>query len=130
MLTEYLTDSQKKNLRELLRRLKLDPISIIELFKSKGIRTVIADNVDSGRGLASFLYLILSWARELDIYLGDALEIAIVIDKYQKANLKVKYIDIDLEYDVRPRVLETDHNILGIISQTEDRCFLSPRGLE
>lgn len=53
---------QASSFERLLKEKELDPQTIIKRYTHRGIKTVVVDCANTGRGAASFLYLLLSWA--------------------------------------------------------------------
>lgn len=69
------SDEEQMNYRILLQDLELDPNKILREYTTFGRQTVIVDFTNSGQSIASFVYIILNWARQEGVDLGDALQV-------------------------------------------------------
>lgn len=108
------TDVGEQNYRMLLQKLGLDPESIHFRYTNSSRVTVIADYVYTGEGLASFLYFIHKWAKELNIVLGDALQVlAVRLQRFSKDwNVACFRINGKQEFCINPKVIDTDDDII------------------
>lgn len=68
-----LTAEQIEGFRNYLTSIGVTPKSIVERYKDEGRKTVVFDCVGSGAGLASFLYILASWAKEQEISIKESL---------------------------------------------------------
>lgn len=102
----------EKKYRMLLAGLGLHPKNILSQYLDFGRRTVIADYVYSGKGLASFLYILNKWAREEKVDLSEALEVFIMRFKKQLKDFDVKILVINNDFRITPVIMDTDMYVL------------------
>jgi len=67
-----LEEDKKQTYRNYLKSVKITPETIWENYK-KGIKTFIFDLGVTGKGLASFLYILVQWSKDIDIDIKEAL---------------------------------------------------------
>lgn len=77
--TQYFpTEEQQRNYRKLLQDIGLDPHSILSEYLNHGKYTVIVESPITNLPLASFLYILLNWARQESVDLEDALQVVVI----------------------------------------------------
>lgn len=118
--------SQKiQSYRKILFDLNLNPLSIVTRYKNEKQRTIILEATDAGSGLASFLYILFSWAQEDKISdeLKKSLGIVVLTPKpLQRIELPMLQIAIDV--DLR---IDKTNDLQGHLSNGMDKGAFSDR---
>lgn len=85
--------AEQTNYRKLLKNIGLSPAEIFSQYAKSGQKTVILEYTNSGQSIASFMLILLNWAREEKIKLNDALKI-VTFARYNSL-LPIRYITIN-----------------------------------
>lgn len=62
--TNMPTEEEVRKYRKYLKRIKMDPETIIQRRQNEGVKTIITDYTNTGKGFASFIYILCDWAQE------------------------------------------------------------------
>ncbi|WCR59249.1 MAG: hypothetical protein PG978_000685 [Wolbachia endosymbiont of Ctenocephalides felis wCfeF] len=110
------------NYRSLLKSIGLSPAEIVLQHTEKGSKTVILEYTNTGRSIASFVFVLFSWAQEEKIELDDALDI-ITFARYGSLP-PVKYINIyQADIYIRCSNIWTENDFLvALANGMDDGC--------
>lgn len=112
------TDEEQNNYRLFLQSHGLDPENILSRYENSGRQTVILDYINSGCGIASFLYFLRKWAKEKNVDLTNALRVVVLTDMWSST---IQSLDInDSEYVIDLTVMNRDEPILNKLVNTEE----------
>lgn len=95
------SEEEIKSYQSFLRVLGLAPKTIISRFEETGRRTVIADYIFEGKGMASFLYILKKWEEKKSVDFGNSLGVVVLTDSreyYKQPDhvLTIKYVEISV----------------------------------
>lgn len=84
---------QLKDYKKLLDKLGLNPTEIMTQYRNENRRTVIIDFTETGRSLASFLYVLIKWGEDLGLQLEDALQVGNLVQCKTGSSMTYIYIN-------------------------------------
>lgn len=114
---KFPSERKQSNYKKILKGLGLHPKQILSQYETLNRQTVIVDYVESGCGVASFVYFLLKWAKEEGVSLNDALRIVVVMNEWSR---RVEFLDLNSEFRVNCAVVRRDERLLNRLVTLED----------